>query len=79
MNFKQWLVEWEGCTFNQESDLVNGKQYPNSKYKGKGERDSMEIGDGLKQIQKKFGFKDDDEILKMQQSNIMQKPKQQRK
>lgn len=39
MNFKQWLSEWEGFNFSQERDLVNGPQYPNSKYKGKGDNE----------------------------------------
>ncbi len=65
--FTQWLIEWEGFNFQQEKDLVNGPQYPNSKYKGKGDPDeqSGEIDQPTKKAIKAFGFTPDDKLLKL--------------
>jgi hypothetical protein len=63
IGFKKWLIEWEGNNFSQEYDLVNGPQYPNSKYKGKGE--PVEMGNKLRKIQKAFGFNNNDELLNL--------------
>ncbi len=70
LNFKHWL-EWEGNKFAQEDDLVNGPEYPNSKYKGKG--DPVEMGNKFKKIQKSFGFRNNDELLNL--NSKMQSPK----
>jgi hypothetical protein len=69
MNFKQWLAEWEGFQFNQERDLVNGPQYPNSKYKGPSrnneEGNNKDLNGEFDKIEKEFGFSKDDELLKL--------------
>ena len=67
-NFKQWFLEYEGNNFSQESDLVNGPQYPNSKYKGKGnneEGDRKDLNGEFDKISKEYGFKPDDPLLKL--------------
>lgn len=56
MSFKSWLNEWEGNTFNQEEDLVNGPEFPRSKYKGKGNPEENPNFISSKKIDKKFGF-----------------------
>lgn len=69
MNFKQWLAEYEGSNFSQERDLVNGPQYPNSKYKGKGDNEEGERADlngTLDKVSKDYGLKPDDPLLKIQ-------------
>lgn len=69
MNFKQWLREYEGDTFSQERDLVNGPQYPNSKYKGKGDNEEgnrKDLPGEFDKIGKEYGFKPDDPLLKLQ-------------
>jgi|GEM_PF-4442128 len=62
MTFKQWL-EWEGNRFDQETDLVNGPAYPNSKYKGPGDPEVNKTTKS-KDIGKKFGFSKYDDLLK---------------
>lgn len=69
MKFKQWLLEWEGNAFAQEKDLVNGPQYPNSKYKGKGDNEEgnrANLGGEFDKISKDYGLKPDDPLLKLQ-------------
>lgn len=69
MNFKQWLLEYEGFNFSQEKDLVNGPQYPNSKYKGKGDNEEgqrSDLGGEFDKINKEYGFKPNDPLLKIQ-------------
>lgn len=72
MSFKQWLFEYEGSNFSQEQDLVNGPQYPNSKYKGPGDKGSP---DDVSRIDKKFGFGKDDELLKLQPKRMKKRMK----
>ena len=69
MNFKQWLKEWEGFNFSQESDLVNGSQYPNSKYKGPGnneEGNRKNLDNRFDKITKLFGIKPNNFLFKIQ-------------
>jgi len=76
MTFKQWLIEYEGDTFSQERDLVNGPQYPNSKYKGKGnneEGERSDLGNEFDKISQQYGMKADDPLLKIQK--LMRKMK----
>jgi hypothetical protein len=69
--FKQWLAEYEGFNFSQERDLVNGPQFPRSKYKGKGDPDEQpngkEIGGSFNNAEKLYGMKKGDDLLKLQQ------------
>jgi hypothetical protein len=69
MSFKHWLLEYEGFNFSQEPDLVNGPQYPNSKYKGKGNNEEGERSDlpnVFDKISKSFGIKPNDPLVKIQ-------------
>jgi len=44
MNFKKWLIEWEGFKFPGTSDAyVNSPAFPRSKYKGPGRGDTDDI------------------------------------
>lgn len=73
MNFKQWLLEYEGNTFSQEEDLVNPRSM-NSKYKGKGDNSDGQRADlngEFDKISKDYGLKPDDPLLKIQ--NLMRK------
>lgn len=74
MNFKQWLLEYEGNTWPQdtpggEPNTVNGPEFPNSKYKGKGDNSDgkrADLNGEFDKINKDYGLKPDDPLLKIQ-------------
>ena len=67
MNFKQWLLEYEGNTFNQASDYHNPKDGPvDSKYYGKSDGHEKDPNGEFDKISKDYGFKSDDPLLKIQ-------------
>lgn len=56
MDFRNWYLEWEGMRFpGNDSEFYNSELYPNSRYKGKGLRQSPPSN--LKKVDKMFGFK----------------------
>ena len=64
MDFKAWLSEWEGNSFNQVSDLVNSKR---SKWMTPAEpEDKPEIDKdgqtGMEKVKKLYGFTKNDDI-----------------
>lgn len=74
MNFKQWLLEYEGNTFNQADAYRNPQDGPvDSKYYGKSDGHGKEIGGRFSKIDKEFGMKSDDPMLKIQK--LMRKMK----
>jgi hypothetical protein len=70
MDFKKWLIEWEGNRFSQEDDLINSPYYPNSKYKGKG----LSVkSTNFNKPARMYGFGPDEELLKHQMKKKMEK------
>lgn len=56
MEFRQWLMEWEGSKFSgDDREFYNSPQYPLSKYKGHG--DTYGEPSNFKKIEKMFKFK----------------------
>lgn len=62
MDFRQWFSEWEGNSFLQVQDLVNGPEFPGSKYVARDKPKEKDIKT-RKSPDKIFGFKEKDRVL----------------
>lgn len=66
MNFKKWLLEWEGNKFTQEPEMVNDPAVQNSRYKGKSSNpDDKKNPKKFNKLTHSFGFTPQDDLLKI--------------
>ena len=57
IQFKKWLIEWEGNTFTQEPEMVNDPNVQASRYKGPSKNpEDKKNPKRFKKIIKSFGF-----------------------